>query len=265
MDEKKCTRCGKIQPLDDFHHKQSRCKHCRCQIAKARRKALQHDPRFREQQQEQLRRRRVARAMCRAPRMYECYKKAKESQCTGNLEEYAHWSEHRSLGWCTQANWRKKRKTIKAAQNCKQCGRHSGTTTYCSDRCKYRWRYRNDPDFRRRECARRQMRKSTKCDHVAAVLRRVLAGGGGGKELPDLIGCDAKTFYAHMVRRRPSDMSDEDMATSDMHIDHIFGRKYFNLNDPDEWHRCWHYSNMRPLWAADNLRQRITCRNDVNN
>ena len=37
------------------------------------------------------------------------------------------------------------------------------------------------------------------------------------------------------------------------HIDHIKPCSSFNLLIEDEHHKCFHYSNLQPLWAKDNL------------
>lgn len=40
-------------------------------------------------------------------------------------------------------------------------------------------------------------------------------------------------------------------------IDHIQPCASFDLTDPDQFAACWHYTNMRPLWAEDNLKLQI--------
>lgn len=39
------------------------------------------------------------------------------------------------------------------------------------------------------------------------------------------------------------------------HIDHIRPCASFNLSDPEQQKICFHYSNLQPLWAADNQRK----------
>jgi hypothetical protein len=37
------------------------------------------------------------------------------------------------------------------------------------------------------------------------------------------------------------------------HIDHVRPCSSFNLLNPEEQQQCFHYTNLQPLWAADNL------------
>jgi hypothetical protein len=39
------------------------------------------------------------------------------------------------------------------------------------------------------------------------------------------------------------------------HVDHIKSCYTFDLSLPDEQKKCFHYTNLRPLWAVDNLRR----------
>lgn len=39
------------------------------------------------------------------------------------------------------------------------------------------------------------------------------------------------------------------------HIDHIRPCSSFDLTDPEQQKQCFHYTNLQPLWAADNIRK----------
>jgi hypothetical protein len=39
------------------------------------------------------------------------------------------------------------------------------------------------------------------------------------------------------------------------HIDHIRPCASFDLTDPEQQKQCFHYTNLQPLWAADNIRK----------
>jgi len=39
------------------------------------------------------------------------------------------------------------------------------------------------------------------------------------------------------------------------HIDHMLPCASFNLEDPEEQKKCFHWTNLQPLWAIDNIRK----------
>ena len=51
------------------------------------------------------------------------------------------------------------------------------------------------------------------------------------------------------------DMSWEAFRDGKIHIDHIVPCFAFDLTDEAEQKRCFHYTNLQPLWAKENLRK----------
>ena len=39
------------------------------------------------------------------------------------------------------------------------------------------------------------------------------------------------------------------------HVDHIRPCASFDLTDEEQVRKCFHYTNLQPLWAKDNLRK----------
>ena len=103
-------------------------------------------------------------------------------------------------------------------------------------------RTRRDPAFRIMLQLRGRMR---------AALRAARAQRGNGHF--SLLGCTAEYVMAYLEERWSPGMSWENYGA--WHIDHIRPCATFNLLDPGEQARCFHYTNLQPLWKADNLRK----------
>ena len=50
-------------------------------------------------------------------------------------------------------------------------------------------------------------------------------------------------------------MSWDNYGPTGWHIDHIKPCASFDLTNQDEQRQCFHYTNLQPLWAADNIRK----------
>jgi hypothetical protein len=48
------------------------------------------------------------------------------------------------------------------------------------------------------------------------------------------------------------------------HVDHIVPCALFDLSKPAHVRRCFHFSNLQPLWAQDNLRKGVQSSNQFN-
>jgi len=71
-------------------------------------------------------------------------------------------------------------------------------------------------------------------------------------EIEELIGCSISAFRAHLESKFSDGMN---WADGGWDIDHIIPCAVFNLSDPEQQKRCFHYSNTQPLWKLDNLRK----------
>jgi len=69
----------------------------------------------------------------------------------------------------------------------------------------------------------------------------------------DLTGCTTKDLIIHLSSKFTEGMTLENYG--EWHIDHIKPCVSFNLEDPEEQRKCFHWTNLQPLWAIDNLRK----------
>jgi len=67
------------------------------------------------------------------------------------------------------------------------------------------------------------------------------------------IGCSIDELCLYIESKFLSGMTWENHG--EWHIDHIKPCCSFDLTDPKQQKECFHYSNLQPLWAVDNLKK----------
>nr|QBK92139.1 MAG: hypothetical protein LCPAC304_04860 [Pithovirus LCPAC304] len=67
----------------------------------------------------------------------------------------------------------------------------------------------------------------------------------------EYVGCDVDTLREHLEEQFLEGMTWENQGK--WHIDHRKPCVRFDLNKEDQRHRCFHYTNLQPMWGPDNL------------
>lgn len=92
---------------------------------------------------------------------------------------------------------------------------------------------------------------------VAMSLRRrlsgLLRGSSRSRRLERYLGCSVEQLRRHLESQFVDGMSWANRA--EWHIDHIVPVCRFDHLKESEIMACWHYSNLRPLWAHLNLQK----------
>jgi hypothetical protein len=68
-----------------------------------------------------------------------------------------------------------------------------------------------------------------------------------------LVGCDAEFLRKYIQKQFRSGMTLENNSRYGWHLDHIIPCSYFDQSDPEQQKKCWHYTNLQPLWWWENL------------
>lgn len=68
-----------------------------------------------------------------------------------------------------------------------------------------------------------------------------------------LLGCSIEDLKQHLESQFTEGMSWENYGKNGWHIDHIKPCASFDLTDLEQQRICFHYTNLQPLWAKDNL------------
>ena len=68
-----------------------------------------------------------------------------------------------------------------------------------------------------------------------------------------LLGCTIDEFRVHIESLFLDGMSWDNYGRDGWHIDHIIPCSMFCLEHSEEQEICFHWTNMQPMWARDNL------------
>lgn len=117
----------------------------------------------------------------------------------------------------------------------------------------------------------RYKRNRMKRDPTFKILHRlrtrillVLNGKKKAESSMNLLGCTADDFKKHIESQFKDDMSWENYGIKGWHIDHIKPCASFDLSIAEEQKKCFHYTNLQPLWWFDNLSKRDKILNNRN-
>jgi hypothetical protein len=67
-----------------------------------------------------------------------------------------------------------------------------------------------------------------------------------------LLGCTVEEARKHIESLWQPGMSWENYTNEGWHVDHIIPCRSFDLTDPAQQKKCFHYTNLQPLWAKEN-------------
>ena len=81
-----------------------------------------------------------------------------------------------------------------------------------------------------------------------AVLR---SGGSNSDSTMNLTGCTRAQLLSHLELKFTRGMSLSNYGK--WHIDHIVPCSRFDLRNADEQRKCFHFTNLQPLWELDNI------------
>ena len=113
---------------------------------------------------------------------------------------------------------------------------------------------RKQPDYRARERLYRQ-RVNVKIKHnLSRRIRRALLNSQKNAKTVELLGCSIEQLKLFLASQFTPEMQWENYG-SYWHIDHHIPCVAHDLSNPDEQKRCFHWHNLRPLKARDNMRK----------
>jgi hypothetical protein len=89
---------------------------------------------------------------------------------------------------------------------------------------------------------------------LRARLHTVLKGNKKVDSAKNLLGCSLEDFWMYLESKFEPAMTRQNHGKL-WHIDHIMPCAIFDLTKPEHQKRCFHFSNLQPLFGKDNLRK----------
>lgn len=99
-------------------------------------------------------------------------------------------------------------------------------------------RYASDPKYRIQ-------------DALAQRVRSAVTKGYKSASTMKLVGCDILFLKGYLEAQFEQNMSWDNYG--EWHIDHILPCASFDLTLPEEQQKCFHYTNLQPLWATTEI------------
>lgn len=95
------------------------------------------------------------------------------------------------------------------------------------------------------------------CAYRSYISGRIAkVGGRKSAKFEALVGCTKDQLAAHLETQFQEGMSWDNYG--EWHIDHVRPCASFDLTDHAQQHQCFHYSNLQPMWALENIKKGAT-------
>ena len=121
------------------------------------------------------------------------------------------------------------------------------------------WYYKNKEKVRARQRIYERIRRNTLHFKIKENMRRRIKtalkkdNGKKTKETMKLVGCTAEQLKQHIEKQFKPGMSWEQRDS--FHIDHIIPCASFDLTKLSEQKKCFHYTNLQPLYPIENIKK----------
>jgi hypothetical protein len=163
-----------------------------------------------------------------------------------HMDRLAEWNAHEAFSWWIRH--KAKEDTVKAFY---------ADRPWANPRLgrgeQWRLRYALDPSFNAKERIRTQIKKASKRDGIAETIRSAIRRQGNSPFVKRELGYTIDQLRTHLERQFHNGMTWQAFLAGDIHIDHIMPKASFDFSKHNDWVECWSLSNLRPLWARDNL------------
>lgn len=99
---------------------------------------------------------------------------------------------------------------------------------------------------------------------VQARIRQALKNVWKSARTAELLGCSTEQLKEHLEMQFDEKMNWGNHGTY-WHIDHKKPCSWFDLSDPEQQRKCFHYTNLQPLNAIENVKKRDRYAHSIDN
>jgi hypothetical protein len=258
--QRQCVKCDQWKPVEDFPKRKvakfgvtQTCRKCTSDqgainMAKSRQANLE---KHRKYQSDYQRKKRQAQGASYVPQDEEWKKRVIENAYDRIIESNA----RQAFKW-----WFEKKTDEQVAAWYEAMGK-PWLNPKLSDAQQWKIRYALDLEFNLSQKIRLYDRKIKSGRRIGETIRLALKRNGECPSLIDIIDYDMKELKIHLEKQFTKGMTWEKFVAGEIHIDHIIPLNMFDVDDQRELKSCWALSNLRPMWARDNIKkgaQRLT-------
>lgn len=109
------------------------------------------------------------------------------------------------------------------------------------------------PNFAIYDRMRSHLRRQEKDGQAATLMREAIRREGSSPKIEALFGYTIQDLRVHLEKQFHGGMDWDRFCNGDIHIDHITPRSSFDMSSEAELQACWCLSNLRPMWASENI------------
>jgi hypothetical protein len=92
-------------------------------------------------------------------------------------------------------------------------------------------------------------------DRFRKRFKKVMKEKSKSEKTLSYLGCSTEKFKEHMESQFTEGMNWNNHGFTGWHIDHIIPCSSFDLTKEEDIRKCFHYTNLQPLWGTQNMQK----------
>ena len=152
---------------------------------------------------------------------------------------------------------------------CKKCVSKKNRKSYLRRKDLIAIKNRNQRSVRNvyiRKLYHQSIKYKISCNLRSAIrrgIKLIISGSYHKEHALNLLGCTIEEFIYYIESKFRPGMTWQNWSLYGWHLDHIIPLSKFNWSDPLQYQKAFHYTNLQPLWAEENLRKHDNLMEDI--